>query len=309
MNLRHLIFFRELAKTQHMSKAAENLGISQPSLSYAMDNLEKQLGVPLFNREGRNIKLSRFGEIYLPYINSGLEQIEHGNAILEQSLNNDEGNIKLGYNNSLGHQLIPRLVAGFKQDDTAQKISFELTKEHANELFERLVAEEFDFGLSTRYKKSEDKSITDQLTFTPLIEQEIKVAVPIDHPLADQTSISVSEIAKYPQIYFSKNSELRPLMDNIFKKAKSTPNIKLEVEDEDEAIGFIQYYQGIALVPNIPQLDQKQIKLIPLKDNDVKCQYYLVLKNNTFLTPAVTRFKDFIIEYCKVNYTDKNKIL
>ena len=62
MNLRHLVFFQELAKTQHMAIAAEHLGISQPSLSYAINGLESELGVPLFEHEGRNIKLTRFGK-------------------------------------------------------------------------------------------------------------------------------------------------------------------------------------------------------------------------------------------------------
>lgn len=67
MNLRHLEFFVELAHTEHMAKAAENLGITQPSLSYAISSIEKELGVPLFEKDGRNIKLSKYGEIYLRY--------------------------------------------------------------------------------------------------------------------------------------------------------------------------------------------------------------------------------------------------
>ncbi len=71
MNLHHLQFFQELARTQHMSKAAENLGISQPSLSYAINKLEQELGVPLVEPDGRNIKLTAFGKTYLNYINDG----------------------------------------------------------------------------------------------------------------------------------------------------------------------------------------------------------------------------------------------
>ena len=65
MNLRHLVFFKELARTQHMAKAAENLGISQPSLSYAIKKLEHELGVPLFEADGRNINLTSIVGVYL----------------------------------------------------------------------------------------------------------------------------------------------------------------------------------------------------------------------------------------------------
>lgn len=72
MNIRHLRFFVELAKTEHMAKAAEKLGISQPSLSYAISSIEEELGVPLFEKEGRNIRLTNYGKIYLEYVKSGL---------------------------------------------------------------------------------------------------------------------------------------------------------------------------------------------------------------------------------------------
>lgn len=72
MNLRHLEFFITLAKTEHMAKAAELLDISQPSLSYAINSLEEELGAPLFERDGRNIKLTNYGKIYLKYAQSSL---------------------------------------------------------------------------------------------------------------------------------------------------------------------------------------------------------------------------------------------
>ncbi len=72
MNLRHLVFFKELARTQYMAKAAENLGISQPSLSYAIKKLEHELGVPLFEADGQNIKLTSIGGVYLKYVTATL---------------------------------------------------------------------------------------------------------------------------------------------------------------------------------------------------------------------------------------------
>lgn len=101
MNLRHLMFFRELAHTQHMAQAAENLGISQPSLSYAIKKLEMELNVPLFEPDGRNIKLTPLGKIYLEYINESLNSLNHGNLLIKQLTNPDEGHVNLGFTYTL----------------------------------------------------------------------------------------------------------------------------------------------------------------------------------------------------------------
>ncbi|MFT9337460.1 MAG: LysR family transcriptional regulator, partial [Lentilactobacillus hilgardii] len=102
MNLRHLIFFRELARTQHMAKAAENLDISQPSLSYAIKKLENELGVPLFEPEGRNIRLTPLGKTYLNYIDKSLKTLNDGNTLIKELINPEKGHVNLGFTYTLG---------------------------------------------------------------------------------------------------------------------------------------------------------------------------------------------------------------
>jgi DNA-binding transcriptional LysR family regulator len=309
MNLKHLVYFRELAHTQHMSQAAENLGISQPTLSYAIDNLEKQLGVPLFEHEGRNIKLSRFGQIYLKFVSSGLDDIQRGNAILEQLLNVNEGNIRMAFTYTLGQKLIPELISAFKQKDESGDITFDLFQGSTPELLDGLLKEKYDFVLSSKLDSLNDNPVKGKLDFLPFIQQEIMLAVPANHPLAKANSVSVKEIADYPFIAFSHDSGMRPLTDQILENGDVKPNIAFEIEDDHTMIGFVEYGQGIALVPNLPQLDQSKVKLLHLKDNTVVHQLYMVLKDNRFLTPSVSRFQNFLTGYCKENYKQQHKLL
>ncbi len=78
MNFQHLEYFNELAETQYMAQAAEKLGISQPTLSYAVKKLEEELGVPLLEREGRNIRLTVYGNVFKEYSEAGVRQIQEG---------------------------------------------------------------------------------------------------------------------------------------------------------------------------------------------------------------------------------------
>lgn len=309
MNLKHLVYFRELAHTQHMSKAAENLGISQPTLSYSIDNLEKQLGVPLFEHEGRNIRLSSFGKIYLKFVSSGLDEIERGNAILKQLLNVNQGIIKMGFTDTLGQHLIPELVASFKKKDETRDITFELFQGTTSELLDGLIKEKYDFVLSSKLPEVGNLSSKSKLDFLPIIKQEIMLAVPKNHPLAKYDAVEVKQISDYPFIAFSKNSTFRPLIDQILKNADVTPNTKFEIEEDHTMMGFVEFNQGIALIPNMAQVDNSKVKLIHLTDNDLEQKLYMVIKDNRFLPPSVSRFQNFLARYCKENYKNKHRLL
>lgn len=78
MNLKHLQYFRELAHSEHLTNTANKLSISQPTLSYAITELEKHLGVYLFEKQGRNIRLTKYGHFFLEYAERSLAELERG---------------------------------------------------------------------------------------------------------------------------------------------------------------------------------------------------------------------------------------
>lgn len=91
MNLYQLYYFRTLAKLEHYTKAAEELSMTQPSLSNAISTLETELEVPLFEKHGRNIKLSKYGKMFLPYVENSLKELEAGTKKIHEVTSNSEG--------------------------------------------------------------------------------------------------------------------------------------------------------------------------------------------------------------------------
>ena len=89
MNLNQLYYFKTVAKLQHFRNAADELNISQPSLSQAISNLENELGTYLFERQGRNVKLTKYGKLYLEYVEEALNTLEIGEKKLKQVTIND----------------------------------------------------------------------------------------------------------------------------------------------------------------------------------------------------------------------------
>lgn len=112
MNLSHLRYFVELAHTRHYTRAAEHLFITQPSLSHAIGQLESELGVPLFERSGRNTTLTRLGEEFLVCAERTLSTLDSGVESLRRSAQG-EGLIRLGLVRPLGVDFIPDLAARF----------------------------------------------------------------------------------------------------------------------------------------------------------------------------------------------------
>ena len=112
MNLLHLRYFAELAQTLHYTRAAEHLCIAQPSLSHAISQMEAELGVPLFEKVGKSIVLTHYGEQFLACAQQTLMTLDNGVDAL-QRVGRGEGLIRLGLLRTLGEDFVPGLAERF----------------------------------------------------------------------------------------------------------------------------------------------------------------------------------------------------
>ena len=309
MNLRHLEFFKELARTQHMAKAAENLRISQPSLSYAIKKLEKEIGVPLFEPDGRNIKLTPIGSVYLKYIVASLNDLSQGNELVQQLMNPDRGHINLGFTYTMGQQLVPELITEFQIDSQNQGITFDLGQGNSLDLLKDLADEKYDLVFASNVDKLGEQPTSNLFDFIPIVQQAIVAALPPNHPLAQKEAVTVQDLAPYPMLLFSKNSGLRPLIDQILETADVKPKVAYEIEEDHTMAGFVRYNLGVAIMPHLPLLDQSSVVLKPLANQPLQHQIYLIVKRNHFLTPSVHRFQEFSRSYCWKHYTSKEQLI
>lgn len=116
MNLDHLRYFAAIAQLQHYGKAAEQLHVSQPNLNYAVSQLETELGVPLFEKSGRNVRLTRYGKEFLPSVQRTLETLDAGTRSIRE-LGQNGGLVLLGSIRKLGTSLVPELMRDFRQQE------------------------------------------------------------------------------------------------------------------------------------------------------------------------------------------------
>lgn len=289
-----------------MAKAADNLNISQPSLSYAIASIEKELGVPLFEKDGRNIRLTNYGRIYLKYVQESLDELKRGSEYISELLDVNSGHINLGFTFTLGQSLIPKLIYEFNQKTNTQLGVFTFNQGTTADLISQLLDDKLDLIFASM---PADASLKTKLNIAHLVDQEILAIVPNHSPLASRDSVSLQELVQYPFIGYSKNSGLYPRLHAIIEKAHVHPQLLTEAEEDHTIIGFVHYGFGVALIPNLPQLNPTFVKQLHIANNIGVHKLYAITKANHFLTPAVSRFQSFSLQYCKEYYQQAGRYL
>ena len=291
MNLHHLQYFRVLAKLEHYTQAAEQLSITQPSLSHAIASLEKDLGTSLFEKHGRNIRLTKHGRFFLTYVENALDELALGEKKLRELTNQTNGSIELGFIYTLGASFVPHLITEFSKHETHQNIRFSFGQGNTKQLIQDLKSEKYDLALCSYVENEPD------IEFIPITQQELVMIVPPQHPLAQKETIDLNETIDYPFISFNKESGVRKIIDSLFNAANIHPTIRCEVEEDTAIAGLVSVNYGIAIIPRIPFLEQFNVKILPITNPKHERYIYLASVRNQYVTPSITAFKDFLLSH------------
>ena len=289
MNLLHLRYFAELAKTQHYTKAAEALCITQPTLSHAINQLELELGIPLFEKQGRNVRLTFNGEQFLEYTQNALSSIDEGVDLL-QSVGRGEGIIRLGLLRTLGEEFVPRLAAEFLKLQSGKNIRFSFHTGVTGELIEGLIERKYDLVFASKPD--------DELGLSSVVvnKQDLVLIVPKKHPLADKQTIDLADTLPYPQVSFTKGSGLRDIIMRLYAKIDAVPDIAYETEEDQVVAGLVAQGFGIAIVPYMDMLFRLDIKILPIVNPTWERYFYMVSDEDAFQSQAVKKFRRFVEE-------------
>jgi len=295
MNLNHLHYFRVLAQLEHYTQASKELSITQPSLSHAISNLEKDLGTYLFEKDGRNVRLTKYGRFFLQYVDNALNELEVGEKKLRDLTNSSFGVIDLGFIYTLGAHTMPNLIKDFLNNEQYKNITFSLFQGTTRNIITGLKNEKIDLGFCSMVKDEPD------IDFVPILEEELVLIVSKDHELASLDSIDLKDVAAYPFVYFNKESGIRPLIDSLFEKVNVTPKIICEVEEDSAVIGLVTVDYGIAIIPNISLIKNFEVKVLRITNPIIKRYIYLASMKNKYISPSASLFRSYIIKNLSEN--------
>ena len=294
MNLNHLQYFVKLAYLEHYTKAAKDLSITQPSLSHAISSLEEELGTKLFEKQGRNVSLTKYGKIFLKYVEKSLEYLQEGVDKTKALTCATSGLIDLGYIYTLEADFMPNMVRKFLDENKDKNFGFTFSSNNTKSIIEGLKNEKYDLGFCSKVENE------NSIEFIKVKQEELVIVVPKNHELSKYKEIDLTETISYNHIAFTKSSGLRQVIDNLFKQIDKQQNISYEVENDSSMAGLVAQGFGIAIMPNIPFLKYFDVDVIKLKSPVYTRNIYMAKLKNKYLSPAVDEFSKFVIKNCNV---------
>lgn len=289
LNLFYLRYFVTLAHVQHYTRAAKQLCIAQSSLSHAITQIEKELGVPLFEKSGRNTTLTRFGEEFLTCAEQTLSTLDEGMASLQRSARG-EGLIRLGLLRTLGVEFIPRLAADFLKENPDSDIQFTFHTGVTQTLLDGLTSRKFDLVFCSQPPENLN------LSAVSIQKQDLVLIVPKDHPLASRHTVNLSETLPFPQVFFEKTSGIRAVVEQMFLKIGAEPQIAYETEEDQVVAGLVAQGFGIAVVPYMDLLLKLNVKILQISSPVCERELFMVNDDRIFISPAVRHFRQFVLD-------------
>lgn len=296
MNLNQLQYFATLAKLEHYTKAAEELEITQPTLSHAMASLEQELGTELFQKQGRGVALTKYGQVFLKYVEEALNTLDAGIRKTKEMTGHTGGIIDLAYIYTLGSEFVPDIVSDFLLSHEELDIKFHFTVGNTGEILCGLRDGEFDVAFCSMTKKEP------HINFVPIGTEHLVLVVPKGHPLAvADHAISLEEAARYPQIFFTENSGLRSLIDRLFEQNGIKPDISYEIEEDSCMAGLISRNFGIGIMPDIPVLRTMDVEVLQLNLSGHRRYIYMAYCPDNYHPPAVRQFIKYVTDTASFN--------
>ncbi|MGO4108555.1 LysR family transcriptional regulator [Paenibacillus sp. YAF4_2] len=286
MELTQLDYFLTVVRFQHVTKASEVLAITQPALSHSISKLEEELGVPLFERRGRNIQVTRYGRMFAESVERALSELEKGKQALEEQANPDSGVIRVAYLNILGAELIPKLIRGFRERHP--KIRFELVQGNHTFISGNMESGESDLMISSARLESDDYE------WIPMVKAPLYVVVSPTHRLAQQEAVEFMELTGEPFIEVKHYCGLKSTLESCYSQVGFTPAVAYEAEDLMTVAGFVAAGLGLSILPKTSGLMLEGLVWLPIKDEGSICEIGLVKRQDRFLAPAAKRFSEYV---------------
>lgn len=288
MNLQQLEYFKVITETKNFTTASNILSVSQPALSKAISKLEEELDVELFQRVGRNIKITEFGEVFLKYADSALSEIERGKLKLQDMKNNNDMIISISSTYCIGSTYIPFLISNFFNHNL--KVKFNIDNQSTKEILKELRDGNIDFGF---FSEIEDLDKYPEIESALVKNEEYILIVPKNHRLANEEEVYLKDLKEEYFIAYDDKS------DNVIQSYSEligyTPKVYAQPSEGSVLAGLVTAGAGIAIILNTPMINTNKISTIKIKDDIGYKSIYMGWNKNLNMSESKKEFKDYVV--------------
>jgi DNA-binding transcriptional LysR family regulator len=288
VHLEELRWFMVLAETEHVTDAAAELGVSQPTLSRALTRIEQKAGAPLFDRVGRRLHLNEYGRIMVEHARRSIGEVQAAIDRIAALRDPDTGRVRLAFLHSLANWYVPEQLRRFRE--TAPKIAFDLFQGPAPEIAQSVLDGGSDVAITS------PRPDPTAFAWHRLYVERLCLAVPPGHRLATRARVSLSVAADEPFVVLEKPLGLRLLTDDLWDEAGIDPEIVFEASEIPTMEGLVAAGFGVAVVPVPREGTETRVVHVPLSNNRAKREVGLAWGRDRPLAPPSERFVQFLID-------------
>ena len=295
-----LRWFKLVAEGATVTEVSDLEPVTQSGVSRGLARLEARVGTPLLQRSGRTLRPTPAGEVFKPYVDGMLDQLEGGMAAVAQFVSPETGTVTAAFQQSLGSWLVPDLVRSFRGDHPG--VGFQLTVVDDELHGLPLNAGTADLEVGTRRFRTGREATRpgDLAVWTRQIGVEpLRLALPRDHRLAARREVRLADLAAEPFIGLRPTSALRKLGDDLCKQAGFRPTVVFEGGDLSIVRGLVAAGLGAAIVPapraDSPEASRGPVCYLEITDPGAQRAIYLTWPADRPLLPAPELFRKHVV--------------
>ena len=292
VKLRHLETFVEIARQKSVSRAAENLHLTQPAVTRTLRELEEICARPLVEKEGRGIRISHYGEVFLRYAAESLAAARDGVNALAQLDIRDGPLIRLGALPTVSATIVPIATSNYLNSGMQNRLSV-VTGENRF-LLDQLRVGELDLVMG-RMPAPENMQ---GLVFEPLFRDQVLFVVKSGHPLTREKQLPLTALQDYPVLVPTRQSIIRPSVDRLFiELGLSQPGLAVETMSDSFGRAFVTQHQAIWIISRgvvAPELSTNEFVALPIDTRSTLGAVGLITRAQVALGPAASAYADML---------------
>ena len=285
MNLNHLAIFHAVARAGSMTLGAERLDISQPAVSKQVQELERALGVPLFDRIGRRVHLSRAGEILADYAGRLFTLAHEAEEAMADVRAVGRGRLVIGASTTIGTYLLPCVVAEYWRRHPRVELLVQI--ENTEQVHRRLAGHELDLGLTEGLVENEE------LAAEVFHQDELVMIAAPGHRLAGQPPVPLSAVREEPFVLREPGSGTRAVEERALARLKLPVRVAMALGSTEAIKRVVAEGVGLAIVSRLAvsaECDADTLVVLPVAGLRIERPLHLVRRKGRRDGPALQAF-------------------
>jgi LysR family transcriptional regulator for metE and metH len=293
MEIRHLKLINEVSKSGSLTKASENLYLSQSALSHQLKEIEGFFKTQLFIRQNKKMVLTKEGEIVLLASQRILDEIESTAKYIRQMTEKDSGEIRISTECYTSYPWLSNFLKEFHP--LYPKVEIKINSDATRYALSNLLENNIDIGIFEDNKSR-------KLNYTPLFNDEFYIIVHPEHKWAHRTWIDLKDITDEPYIMYTLPTEESSLYKMLFPKTGPKKLYKMMITEA--IIEMVKSGMGFTVLPNwivYPYIKSKELKAIKISKKGIKRTWYAGVLKNRAIPPYMTSFINRLAKHMKYN--------